>query len=103
MYGTGYLFEPETTKTDLLVTVKSFDWQTGKLLAQKPIPFGATAIGISNGIVYQQASKVSTDGKDPRFTDTVYAIRLTDGSTLWQYSIKNLKAGNIGEPGVMAP
>ncbi|GHO99306.1 hypothetical protein KSF_093540 [Reticulibacter mediterranei] len=100
--GTGYLFELESAKTDIPVKIKSFDWQSGKLLAEKPTILTSTSIGMSNGIVYQQASTVSGSGKNQKFTDSVYAIRLSDGSVLWQYSPKD--AGNgMNAPDILAP
>jgi outer membrane protein assembly factor BamB len=103
MNGTGYLLESNTTKTDFFVMIKSFDWQKGTLLAQKPSIFGSTILGISNGIIYQQASTVSGNGNNQKFTDNIYAIRLADSSIRWQYSTKNLTAGNSGTPGALAP
>jgi outer membrane protein assembly factor BamB len=102
VHGTGYLFEMESAKTDIPVKIKSFDWQSGKLLAQKPTIWGSTFIGMSNGIVYQQETIVNGSRKNQKFTDVVVAIRLSDGLVLWQYSLKD--AGNgMDAPGILAP
>lgn len=100
--GTGYLFGSVATKNDVSNRITSFDWQSGKLLAEKLIPFSSTYMGMNNGIVYCEKTTESGSGKNQKFTDVVVAIRLSDGSVLWQYSPKD--AGNgMNAPGILAP
>lgn len=104
VHGTGYLFEMESAKTGISVKIKSFDWQRGKLLAQKPTIPTSASIGMNNGIVYEQALTASGSGNNRKFTHIVYAIRLSDGSVLWQYRLQPVnEIDNMGKPGILAP
>ena len=100
VHGTGYFFEAEISKTDLPNKIIFFDWQSGKLLAQKSTHFDGS-FGMSNGIVYQY----EINGKSPAnpVTDIIiYAIQLSDGSALWQYDLKDSELVFSYEP-VIAP